>query len=167
MARKKKVQPVEMLIETYEGRDVVQTPLQITHTGDGLSAAMAIEPTVLHHHATVYVVLECEVDKVSYPPIKDTNKLARMHTLKAGRATIVEKDLVLDALNAQASRIQAAVDSQAGQGALDLEKANLAGDHVLGEHKDGLVKGCPKCDQEKDAVADEAKSKAKRKTTKA
>lgn len=152
-SKKKKPESSDGIVEVYEGRDVLQTTLQVTNAGDGLSEAMAVEPTVLHHQQTVYLVLECVVSKVSYPPIKDTDCLARMHTLKAGRATLVDGDLVLPAINDQHLRIVAARDAVAGQGALDLEKRNLRGDHGLGEHKDGLVEGCELCDEELAAEA--------------
>lgn len=139
------------LIEVYEGRDVLQTTIQITNAGDGLSEALQVDPRVMHHGEKVYLVLECDVAKVSYPPIKDTDCLQRMHTLKAGRATFVEADLVMNTLNQQHVRITEALDARRGQGALDMEAASLAGDHVLGEHRDGLVEGCPKCDAEREA----------------
>lgn len=124
MARPKKAKAAPGgVIEVYEHRDVLQTTVQVTHAGDGLSEAMELEPTVLHHGQTVFLVLECEVSKISYPPIKDTDALARLHTLRAGRATIVDKDLVVNALNDQHLRIVAARDAIAGQQSLDAEAA--------------------------------------------
>lgn len=142
--KKTKLAPVLRKMETYEGRAVMMTTLQVTNAGDGLSQAMAIEPVLLHHHDTVFVVLECEVSKVHYEPIPETPDLERKHTLKAGRATIVEKDLVIDALNAQAERIQAAKDAQVGQGTLD-PNMDMKGNHLAGYHDDVPNPDCPDC----------------------
>lgn len=154
-APKKKSAPKRAgMIETYEGRDVVDTTIQVTNAGDGLSQALQVEPHVMHHGETIYLVLECEVAKVSYPPVKDTDLLSRLHTLKAGRATIVDKDLVLDAINDQHVRIVAARDAQSGQGTLGLDAASAhRGEHMLGNHASGLVDGCPTCEEERDLEA--------------
>ena len=67
-----------------------------------------LEPRLLHHGDTVVVILECEVTKVGFVPVKDTDVLNRVHTMRAGVATIVERGLVGEVLDAQARKIEAA-----------------------------------------------------------
>lgn len=91
----------------FDGRDVLSSKVQITNAGDGLSKALAVDPTEMHHGETVFVVLECGVEKVGFVPVKDTDCLERVHTLKTKSATMVEGDAVRDALAAQQERIEA------------------------------------------------------------
>lgn len=93
---------------TFDGRDVISTSLSVTNAGDGLSAAMTVEPVLLHHGDVVIVVLECEVTKIGFVEIKDTDVLNRVHTLRAGTATIIDRDVVAEALDAQALKIEKA-----------------------------------------------------------
>ena len=95
-------------IPKFEDREVIVTKVAVTNAGDGLSQALGIEPSVLHVDDRVYVVLECDVTKVGFAKVKDTGTLQRVHTLRAGAATIVDKALVIDHLAAQAERIRAA-----------------------------------------------------------
>lgn len=86
----------------FDGKDVRAATVKITHAGDGLSKAMKVNPSELHHQETVFVVLECVVSKVGFDPIsEDSTDLMRVHTLKAGLATIVDGELVRDVLAAQ------------------------------------------------------------------
>jgi hypothetical protein len=85
----------------FEGREVAGAKIKITRAGDGLSEAMAIEPQVLKQHAKVFVVLECAVGRIAFDPVKDTNGVIRVQTLIAGTATIVDEDLVKEAIEEQ------------------------------------------------------------------
>ena len=96
----------------FEGKPVESATIAIRNTGDGLSKAMEVDPTELHHGQRVYVVLECEVDKVRFDPLKDEETLERVHVLKAGRATFVDADVVAEALDAQQRRIEEAAGVQ-------------------------------------------------------
>lgn len=93
---------------TFDGMQVLNTGIRITNAGDGLSAALQVDPKIMHHGEKIYVVLETEVVNVAFPPIKDTDGVTRLHTLRAGRATIVDADMVADVLEAQQHRIDAA-----------------------------------------------------------
>lgn len=93
---------------SFDGRDVLGTNVAITNAGDGLSKAMSVEPLELHLGETVYVVLECEVSKVRFDPVKDTQAVQRVHILKAGAATMVDGDLVADVLEEQERKIEEA-----------------------------------------------------------
>lgn len=93
---------------TYDGLDILGATVSIRNTGDGLSKSMQVEPTKLGIHSTVHVVLECEVIKHTHEELKDTSGLQLVNVLKAGRATIVDGDLVREHLDAQQQRIEAA-----------------------------------------------------------
>lgn len=97
-----------MGLSPFEGRDVLATRVAITRAGDGLSKAMEVDPDELVLGDVVTVVLECTVDRVRFEPIKDVDALVRVHTLRAGTATIVGRELVADALDAQQRRLEAA-----------------------------------------------------------
>lgn len=139
----------------FEDRDVISTSIAVRNTGDGLSEAMKTDPQMLHHGDTVYVVMECEVEKVRHDPIKDTEALTRVHMLKAGTATIVDADLVGDAVEAQAEKNRRRQEDEAGVKRLPYEQ-ELRSQHTLGEHASGLVEGCSMCQEEAEAEKDEA-----------
>lgn len=92
----------------FDGHDVLGTNVAVTNAGDGLSKAMAVEPMEMHLDETVFVVLECKVAKVRFDPIKDTTGVQRVHVLRAGRATMIDGDVVKDALEQQDIAIEEA-----------------------------------------------------------
>lgn len=142
----------------YRGRDIIRTSIIIRNTGDGLSESMAIAPTVLEEGDEVYVLMKCEVIDHHHPLIKGTDCIELKQVLKAGTATIVDADYAEEKIAAQEARIQRAKDEAKGQGSLDtglLEKK-----HDDGDHADGLVEGCPKCDAEREAEEEEAAREA-------
>ena len=104
MAKNKTPAPV---LGTFDDQPVLGTGIKITHAGDGLSKALAVAPQIMHHHDKVYVVLETTVENIAFPPIKDMDGVVRMHTLKAGLATIVNESIVRDVLDEQARVIEA------------------------------------------------------------
>lgn len=93
---------------SYKGHEVLGATVSIRNTGDGLSQAMNVDPVELELGSTVHVVLECEVEKHRYDPIKDTHGLQLVNMLKAGRATIIDESTVRDALDEQQRRIEEA-----------------------------------------------------------
>lgn len=140
-----------MAIEQYEDRDVISTGIAVRNTGHGLEEAMKTEPVVLHHAETVYVVMECQVEKIRYDEIPETDALTRVQMLKAGTATILDAQVVKDAIAAQAKANQDRIDREKGQRTLEQEAAEaLRSAHTLGEHANGLVNGCDLCDKERD-----------------
>jgi hypothetical protein len=115
-----------MTLSQFEGRDVVDTTVAITKAGDGLSAALEIEPTELHHKQIVQVVLECEVGAVTFKSATEGEGLIRVHKLVTSRATLITRDhelhkASLAALNDMTERLAqagTAKGSQPGQGSL-------------------------------------------------
>lgn len=93
---------------SFEGHDVIKASIEIPNAAGGLRSAMAIEPRQFAHQEKVFVVLECDVTKVRFDPIKETDCLARVHVLSAENATFVSGDLVHQQLAAQAERVEAA-----------------------------------------------------------
>lgn len=93
---------------TFDGQEVISTAVKITNAGDGLSSALAVEPQIMHHRQIVTVVLECEVARVSFDPVKDTDRLTRVHTLRTGIATIVDPSLVKKVLEQQRVKLETA-----------------------------------------------------------
>lgn len=138
-------------IPPFEGHDVTSTTIAIRNTGHGLEQAMEVAPAVFHHGDKVHVVLECEVEKIRHDTTDDDGQLVRVHMLKAGTATFVDRDLVDKHLREMERRI----DEAKGNQQLDIAGAELEAAHDKGDHADGLVERCPKCDAEKAAAEDE------------
>jgi len=59
---------VSDVIEIHDGRDVVYAAMSLTNAGDGLSAAMKLEPQRLHMGDRVLVLVEALVTKEQYVP---------------------------------------------------------------------------------------------------
>lgn len=123
-----------MTLSKFEGRDVVDTTVAITKAGDGLSAALEIEPTELHHKQIVQVVLECEVGAVTFKSATEGEGLIRVHKLVTSRATLITRDhelhgASLAALNKMTEQLAAAghaKGSQPGQGTLPQDPDSVA-----------------------------------------
>lgn len=139
----------------FEGRTILSTTIQITNAGDGLSQAMKVDPIILHHGEKRFVVLEVDVDKIRFDPIKDTQGVARVHVLKASTATFIDGAAVEEALDAQREKIDRARERAEGIARLPLPD-ELEIQHREGAHAAGLVEGCADCDAERDAEDAEA-----------
>lgn len=116
-------------LRKFEGREVVGTKVAITGAGDGLSDALAIEPDQFDIGQTVFVVIECGVKRIGHELVKDTNSLVRTHTLKAGVATVVPKELVIDAIESMRTK----VDEAKGRAGLDFTEDGDEGEQGGGE----------------------------------
>lgn len=88
----------------FDGREVASASIAVTNAGDGLSTAMQVEPREYAIGDIVDVLLRCEVSKVGHVEIKDTQLLNRVHTLKAGVGTIVDREFADAAITAQAQK---------------------------------------------------------------
>lgn len=156
--RKKKKDGV---LGEFEGRDVLQIAVEVTNAGDGLSKSMAVLPLTLDLGDEGYIVLKYEVAKIRFEEVKDTDALKRVQVLRASAATLVDDEvipIVEKLIDEQAARVQAAEDAIKGQTTVDSQietaRANAHGDHVLGMHADGLVEGCPDCEEEEALAAE-------------
>lgn len=97
-----------MTMSTFEGRDVAQATMRIVGAGDGLSNPLAIQPAEYHVGDTVRLVVEGHVQRVAHDPIKETDLLQRVHTVKADLVVIVDVDAVSELLADQRAAIEAA-----------------------------------------------------------
>lgn len=147
----------------YNGRPVVRTAIKITNAGDGLSKGLAIDPQVLDISQTHYVVLECVVDSHEHDRIiaqgNDTGLLVLNQVLVAGTGTLIDADVVKEAIAQQAEKIERAKDAAAGRAKLPYPD-ELQKQHADGAHADGLIEGCPDCDAETAAAKSEAEVQA-------
>lgn len=107
-------------LQPFDGRDVVRSTIAVTGAGDGLSAAMAVDPQEYHHGQEVVIVIRGVVDKVRFDQLDrdDTDSaLVRVHTIKAGTATILNEagvKRVQKDLDRQADAITRAVEAAKG-----------------------------------------------------
>lgn len=136
----------------FEGDPVSEVGIEIPSAAGGLREALAIDPVVMHKDDESMVLLRTKVKKIRHEPVKDSDAWRRVHVLETTSATIVDGDVFEEALAAQAERIQRA--KEAGQ--MRIGDTELVEAHDDGQHADGLVKGCPRCDEEKVAAEDEA-----------
>lgn len=150
----------------YGGKPVVRTAIKITNAGDGLSQGLSIDPEVLALGARHYVVLECIVDSHEHDRIMakdvDTGLLVLNQVLKAGTGTLIDADVVRDAIAEQAAKIERAREAAKGIAKLPYPD-ELERQHDEGTHAEGLIEGCPKCDAEvaaRQAEADQAATEA-------
>lgn len=169
-------------LSPYQGKDVLRTSISIKGAGDGLSEAMGIDPQELAIGSKGVLVLEFVVEGHKHKPIKDTNALSLEQILKAGTATLMDEEVVRDALARQREKIDKAKADASGQprlvdtsGVLNPDAIPHAGPdadedtneevmlrhHAAGQHKD-LTDGCPACDTEVAAAAREDEVAAKR-----
>ena len=101
----------------FEDREVIRTTIAVTNAGDGLSEAMKVQPVEMHLGDRVYLVLEAVVAKVRFDPAERDDPdgdLVRVHVLRAGTATIVDRKLVGKLIDTQAERIRRAREEEAG-----------------------------------------------------
>ena len=149
------------VLPPYCGQTVARTTISIRNAGDGLSEGLGIEPQLLGIGDRVYVVLECVVDAHDHKRLKGAPDLLVLdQVLKAGTGTLIDADVVVEAIEQQALRIDAAKEAAAkAEGKYPLpytDAAALGLAHDAGEHAGGLVEGCPTCGDEVQAAADEA-----------
>lgn len=100
-----------MTLKAFDGQEVRAATIAITNAGDGLSEALKVNPMEMHHGERHYVVLECDVTQVKFVPVdKDdpAGDLIRVHTLKAGMATLVDKSVVDGVLAEQRRKLDEA-----------------------------------------------------------
>lgn len=89
----------------FEGKTVLATSVAVTNAGDGLSEALAVDPQILHQGDRGAILLEYEVAKVRFDPVKDTSGLTRVHILKAKTGTLLDLEEASERLDEQRRRI--------------------------------------------------------------
>lgn len=101
-----------MKLSPLEGKEVLSAGMEIRNAAGGLNEALKIEPVEWHHGDRVTVVLDCEMSKLRFDPVKDSDGLRRIHILTADEATIIDRSLVEEALEAQRIKIEEAAGVQ-------------------------------------------------------
>ena len=133
----------------FEGRDVIGTSMKVTRAGDGLSAAMALEPAIYHQGDEVTVVLRGRIGRVQFDEVKETDCLNRVHVLVASDITVVEEASINKILDAEKARLTKLREEAQGVSRLPgADGVELRGEHVLGNHREGGVEGCGLCEEE-------------------
>jgi hypothetical protein len=145
----------------FEGMDVRRASIEIPNAAGGLRDAMKIDPQEFHQGEEIYIVLKCVVQKVRFEPIDKADPSGdqnRVHVFNAEEATFADAELVADHVAAQTERIARAKEQAEGISRLptDDEREALGEDHAEGKHAAGLVPGCPDCEEEAAAAAEEA-----------
>lgn len=141
----------------YRGKDIIRTSVAIQKTGDGLSESMSIDPQILEIDETGYALIEYEVDHHEPKRIPGTECLELKQVLHAKTVTIVDEDYAAERIESQKAKNQRAKDARKQQGSIDTTL--LETQHNDGNHASGLVDGCPICDTERQAEADEKAEK--------
>lgn len=107
-------------LQPFDGREVVRSTIAIRNAGDGLSAAMAVDPQEYHHGQEVTIILRGVVDKVRFDQLDaddEDSALVRVHSIKAGVAVIADDATaknVQGALARQEDRITKAIEAAKG-----------------------------------------------------
>lgn len=133
------------VLTAFEGDPVLSAGVEVRNAAGGLNEALGVEPVEYHKDDTVVVILECDVSKIRFYPVKDTDGWRRVHILTATNAAVVDKSLVEDVLEAQRIKIEEAKGiSRLPFGGEDPVEA-----HNRGDHDDEAVEGCPECEAAK------------------
>jgi hypothetical protein len=93
-------------LESFEGKEVLSSGVEMPGASGGLNKSLVIDNIVWHHGDKGTLVIEYEVTKVRFDPVKDTAGLQRNHVLKVTGAAQVDSDLVADVLETQAKRVE-------------------------------------------------------------
>lgn len=95
-------------LRSFEGQEVIGARVKVTNAGDGLSDAMSIDPEEYPIGTHLTVVMQTVVTRASYEPVPKTDSLMRVHTLRAGLATIVDGGVAAPMLEEQRVKIEEA-----------------------------------------------------------
>lgn len=144
--------PADIKLGKFEGQAVNAVGLEIRNSAGGLNESMKTDPVELHIGDEVTVTMRCKVTKIRHDPLKDADGLRRVHILDASDATIIDDELVAEAIDEQKRRIEEANGVQR----LPIE---LVAAHEAGEHAQDLIEECPKCLDELAAQEKEARAK--------
>ena len=112
-------------LKPFHSQAVVATSIALTNAGDGLSKAVQTDPIELNIGDRVYLVIEADVSKVAFTPISPlSGELQRIHTLRAGTATIVDAVHVEELLEEQRVKNLRLAELRSGQSPLSEDVGN-------------------------------------------
>jgi len=98
-------------LNPFDGVAVTGVGIEVPGAAGGINEAMKIDPAEFHHG------VETTVAKVRFDEVvkgEPDSGLRRVHVLRAEGATIIDRALVAQALDAQRAKIEAAKDRDAG-----------------------------------------------------
>lgn len=113
-------QPV---LPAFEGNAVKKAAVRITRAGDGLSAALDVEPRAYQIGEEVSFVLRGTVTQINHQQKDEDGPIVRTHTVTASGITEIEADLAEKLLTAAAEELERKRAEIAGQTSLDDEAA--------------------------------------------
>jgi hypothetical protein len=97
----------EEIIGEFEGCGVIKVGVEVRNAGGGLNDALDVDPVLLNIGDTAFVAMRVDVVAIDHKPVKgEEDKLMRVHVMRCTDATIIEADVVSEAVNAQRDRIQ-------------------------------------------------------------
>ncbi len=120
-------------LDDFEGIEVVGATISVRKAGDGLSTALAVDPSPYHKGDRVYVVLETSCAAITYKASKEKGQedlLVREHVLDTQHAAIVSGASVAKMLK-EAKKEQAehaakvAEQKAADKGTIKIDGTNL------------------------------------------
>lgn len=92
----------------HDGKEIIGCAIAVRNAGDGLSKAMQVEPKIIKDGSTVYILMEGTVHGIDYKDVPNNDtKTMRVHIVKAGTATLVDKEFAEETLQKQADAIEA------------------------------------------------------------
>lgn len=145
----------------FEGKAVRQAAVEMPGAAGGLREAMKMAPQEFHQGEKVFVAIEGTIGKVRFEPIDKTDPTGdqrRVHVIQVEGATFVDEEVVAGHIAKMQEAIARKKEQSEGISRLptDDEIEALGEEHANGEHASGLVPGCPDCDAEAAAEAEEA-----------
>lgn len=91
----------------HDGKEIIGCAIAVRNAGDGLSRAMQVEPTIIKDGTKVYIVMEGTVHGIEYKDVpNDDRKTMRVHIVRAGTATLVDREFAEEVLEKQAAAIE-------------------------------------------------------------
>ena len=85
----------------YDGQPITETKVRLVKAGDGLSAAMSLDPEFLHIGTVVDLVVRATVTSATLRPVDDADPegaLVQIATLSAAPAAMTESEVVASIL---------------------------------------------------------------------
>jgi hypothetical protein len=97
-----------MSLNDFEGHPVYASGIEMPGASGGLNKALRVNDLELHHGDKGTIAISYEVTKVRFDPVRDTEGLERVHVLTVTGAAEIPDDMVAEALEQQAIRVEEA-----------------------------------------------------------
>lgn len=109
-------------LPSFEGNAVKKAAVRITRAGDGLSAALEVEPRAYQIGEEVSFVLRGTVTQINHQQKDEDGPIVRTHTVTASGITEIEPELAEKLLAAAAEELERKKAERAGQTSLEDEQ---------------------------------------------